>query len=128
MDEEGKSSWVFESRSQKSLQRNPISTKESTIFWITLLVCPILWVMFFFSSFFRFGWKWIPLIMIAISLNGANLIGYLRCKFSGTQQLTKMANDYVTAGMFSRAFSMAKSFGSKAAPNAGAGGGDAFAT
>ena len=67
VDEEGKSTWVFESRSQRSLQRNPINTKESTIFWITLLACPVMWVLFFFSSFVYLGWKWLPLVIIAIT-------------------------------------------------------------
>jgi hypothetical protein len=115
VDEEGKSTWVFESRSQRSLQRNPISAKESTIFWITLLVCPVMWVLFFFSSFVYFGWKWLPLVIIAITLNGANLVGYLRCKFSGTQQISKIANDYLAASMLKKAMNVIPGFGSKPA-------------
>jgi len=117
VDEEGKSTWVFESRSQGSLQRNPINGKESTIFWITLIVCPVLWILFFFSSFVYLSWTWIPLIIIAITLNGANLVGYLRCKFSGTQQISKIANDYLAASMLKRAMNMMPGFRAKTQQN-----------
>merc|ERR1712226_1784710 len=118
VDEEGKSTWILESRSQRSLQRNPISAKESTIFWVTLLACPLLWVFSFFSSFVYLNWTWLPLVIIAITLNGANLIGYLRCKFSGTQQISKIANDYLAASMLKRAMNLVPGFGgSKPAAN-----------
>jgi len=124
VDEDGKSTWIFESRSQKSLQMNPISAKESMIFWVTLIACPVLWVLLFFSSFATFSWSWLPLVLIAITLNGANLIGYLRCKFSGTQQLSKIANDYLAASMLKRAFAAMPGFGKKQGGEAS--GGDAF--
>jgi len=126
VDEDGKSTWVFESRSQKSLQLNPISAKESTIFWVTLFTSPILWVLLFFSGFFQFSWTWLPLVLIAISLNGANLIGYLRCKFSGTQQLSKIANDYLAASMLQRVISALPGFGKKNTSTSATSGGDAF--
>lgn len=113
VDEEGQSKWIFESRSQKSLGRNPINSKESTIFWATLFICPIIWVLFLISSFVTFGWKWLPLIIIALTLNGANLLGYLRCKFSGTQQISKMANDYMAASMLRKVINVIPGMGSK---------------
>merc|ERR1712000_342252 len=88
VDDDGQSKWIFESRSQKSLARNPINGKESTIFWVTLFICPIIWALLLISSFVSLGWRWLPLVVIALTLNGANLIGYLRCKFSGTQQIS----------------------------------------
>lgn len=114
VDEDGQSKWIFESRSQKSLARNPINGKESTIFWATLFISPVMWILLLFSSFVGLNWKWLPLIIIAITLNGANLLGYLRCKFSGTQQISKIANDYLAASMLKRAFSVIPSFGRKA--------------
>jgi len=125
VDETGKSTWIFESRSQKSLQMNPISMKESTIFWVTLVACPVLWVLLFFSAFATFSWSWLPLVVIAVTLTGANLIGYLRCKFSGTQQISKIANDYLAASMLKKAFTMIPGFGNKQAETSGA---DAFGT
>merc|ERR1712226_663285 len=125
VDEEGQSKWIFESRSQKSLARNPINTKESTIFWGTLFVFPIVWACYMLYSFASFGWTNLPLILIALALQGANLVGYLRCKFSGTQQISKIANEYFAASMLKRAASFVPGFGRGAAA-AEAGAGDAF--
>jgi len=113
VDEDGQSKWIFESRSQKSLARNPINTKESYIFWITLYATPILWVLSLIKNFVGLGWQWIPLILIALTLQAANLIGYTRCKFSGTQQLSKIANEYLAFSMLKRAGSFIPGFGGK---------------
>jgi len=126
VDEEGNSKWIFESRSQKSLQRNPINGKESTIFWFTLFLGPAYWLSSLFYCFMFFGWKWIPLILIALSLTGANLIGYLRCKFSGTQQLSQLANQYMAASMVKRAFNMMPGFGNKGSGQESAGNDNGF--
>jgi len=113
VDEEGQSKWIFESRSQKSLARNPINTKEKTIFWATLFICPILWALLLISAFVSLGWRWLPLIIIALTLNGANLLGYLRCSFSGTQQISKIANDYLAASMLKKVVNFIPGMGNK---------------
>ena len=117
VDEEGNSKWIFESRSQKSLQRNPINGKESTIFWFTLFFGPAYWLSSLFYCFMTLSWKWIPLILIALSLTGANLIGYLRCKFSGTQQLSQLANQYMAASMIKNVVGKIPGFGGKSQQN-----------
>ncbi|XP_068434834.1 Golgi apparatus membrane protein TVP23 homolog B isoform X2 [Clinocottus analis] len=42
VDKDGKSHWVFESRKPQS--RNPVSSAESQIFWLGLIVCPVFWI------------------------------------------------------------------------------------
>jgi len=113
VDDDGQSRWIFESRSTRSLEQNPINTKESTIFWFTLFLCPVIWILLFFTAFFSLKLSWLPLVIIAVTLNGANLFGYLRCKFSGTQQISNLANQYFAANMMKRAFSMMPGFGGK---------------
>lgn len=107
VDEEGKSQWVFESKKGiKAGGRAP----EKRVFWTGLIVAPVLWFLFFLSSFFTFSFQWTVrkiiilfmfllimlfvqtliqfdpfllvkiLTIIALALNGANLYGYIRCK------------------------------------------------
>lgn len=57
VDEDGKSHWVFESRKTDNL--NLTSSAESRIFWLGLIVCPIFWIIFVFSTIFSFKIKWL---------------------------------------------------------------------
>uniref|UniRef100_A0A8C6RVL5 Golgi apparatus membrane protein TVP23 homolog n=1 Tax=Nannospalax galili TaxID=1026970 RepID=A0A8C6RVL5_NANGA len=84
IDEDGKSHWVFESRKA-----------ESRIFWLGLITCPILWVIFAFSALFSFKVKWLAVVIMGVVLQGANLYGYIRCKVGSRKNLTSMATSYL---------------------------------
>ncbi|XP_019906397.1 Golgi apparatus membrane protein TVP23 homolog B isoform X2 [Esox lucius] len=57
VDDDGKSHWVFESRPATS--KKVATNSESRIFWLGLVVCPVLWVIFVFSTLFSFNFKWL---------------------------------------------------------------------
>ncbi|KAM5306201.1 Golgi apparatus membrane protein TVP23 homolog B isoform 2-T2 [Glossophaga mutica] len=59
IDEDGKSHWVFESRKASSQENKTVSEAESRIFWLGLVACPVLWVIFAFSALFSFRVKWL---------------------------------------------------------------------
>ncbi|XP_014974102.1 Golgi apparatus membrane protein TVP23 homolog C isoform X1 [Macaca mulatta] len=59
IDEDGKSHWVFESRKESSQENKTVSEAESRIFWLGLIACPVLWVIFAFSALFSFRVKWL---------------------------------------------------------------------
>ncbi|XP_039331651.1 Golgi apparatus membrane protein TVP23 homolog C isoform X1 [Saimiri boliviensis] len=59
IDEDGKSHWVFESRKESSQENKTVSEAESRIFWLGLIACPVLWVIFAFSALFSFRIKWL---------------------------------------------------------------------
>ncbi|XP_054454746.1 Golgi apparatus membrane protein TVP23 homolog B [Anoplopoma fimbria] len=90
VDDDGRSHWVFESRKGKK----QASDSESRIFWIGLIVCPVLWVVFAFSTLFSFKIKWVPVVIMGVVLQGANLYGYVRCKVGGKTSLKNMATNY----------------------------------
>ncbi|KAM9745100.1 Golgi apparatus membrane protein TVP23 homolog B [Menidia menidia] len=92
VDADGKSRWVFESRKPNTV--NTTSTSESQIFWLGLTVCPIFWVIFVFSTMFSFNIKWLPVVIMGLVLQWANLYGYARCKVGGGSNLRNMAKDY----------------------------------
>lgn len=92
---------------------NNIGTEaEARIFWLGLIVCPLIWTFFFFTSLFSLKIKWLvrhmllvctwqryisylnasvclpqSLVVASISLQVANLYGYLRCKTVGEDGL-----------------------------------------
>lgn len=93
IDDDGKSHWVFESR--KEGDEKQTAAAESHVFWLALVLCPIIWVAFFFISVFRLNFKWFMVVLIGIILNSANLFGYLRCKI-GNQSFSSVATKFLS--------------------------------
>ncbi|PIO11131.1 hypothetical protein AB205_0123570, partial [Aquarana catesbeiana] len=58
VDDDGKSHWVYESR-KAGQGKKSASDAESRIFWLGLITCPIIWVIFAFSALFSFKVKWL---------------------------------------------------------------------
>ncbi|XP_063556718.1 CMT1A duplicated region transcript 4 protein isoform X9 [Gorilla gorilla gorilla] len=94
IDEDGKSHWVFESRKESSQENKTVSEAESRIFWLGLIACPVLWLIFAFSALFSFRVKWLAVVIMGVVLQGANLYGYIRCKAGSRKNLTSMATSY----------------------------------
>lgn len=92
VDDDGRSHWVFEAR--KGTGKQQASDAESRVFWLGLIVCPIMWVIFAFSTLFSFKIKWMPVVIMGLVLQGANLYGYIRCKVGGKTSLKNMATNY----------------------------------
>uniref|UniRef100_A0A3B5L601 Golgi apparatus membrane protein TVP23 homolog n=1 Tax=Xiphophorus couchianus TaxID=32473 RepID=A0A3B5L601_9TELE len=92
VDDDGKSRWVFESR--KGTGKQQASDSESRIFWLGLIVCPVIWGIFAFSTLFSFKIKWMPVVIMGLVLQGANLYGYVRCKVGAKTSLKNMATNY----------------------------------
>uniref|UniRef100_A0A674A4K9 Golgi apparatus membrane protein TVP23 homolog n=1 Tax=Salmo trutta TaxID=8032 RepID=A0A674A4K9_SALTR len=83
IDEDGRSLWVFEDR--KSSPQAGGTEVEARIFWSGLIICPLIWTGFFFTTLFCLNIHWLVLVVASISLQVANLYGYLRCK-NGRQE------------------------------------------
>ncbi|KAL7989368.1 hypothetical protein Chor_012034 [Crotalus horridus] len=95
VDDDGKSHWVFEARKASAQGRKAISEAESRIFWLGLITCPLLWVIFAFSALFSFKVKWLAVVIMGVVLQGANLYGYIRCKVGSRKNLTSAATFYL---------------------------------
>ncbi|XP_054898428.1 Golgi apparatus membrane protein TVP23 homolog B [Poeciliopsis prolifica] len=92
VDDDGQSRWVFESR--KGTGKQQASDSESRIFWLGLIVCPVIWGIFAFSTLFALKIKWMPVVIMGLVLQGANLYGYVRCKVGAKTSLKNMATNY----------------------------------
>ncbi|XP_077183661.1 Golgi apparatus membrane protein TVP23 homolog C isoform X2 [Paroedura picta] len=95
VDDDGKSHWVFEARKASAPRKKVTSEAESTIFWLGLISCPLLWVIFAFSALFSFKVKWLAVVILGVTLQGANLYGYIRCKVGSRKNLTSLATSYL---------------------------------
>ncbi|XP_037399798.1 Golgi apparatus membrane protein TVP23 homolog B [Pygocentrus nattereri] len=96
VDEDGNSRWVFESRKghAQQLPASLPSDSEARIFWLGLIICPVLWVIFTFTALFSFNIKWLAVVIMGVVLQGANLYGYVRCKVGTRTNLKNMATSY----------------------------------
>lgn len=106
IDEDGKSNWMFESRKSK---KATVTVTESRIFWLSLVVCQALWIVFFFGSIFTLNFKWVMVALVGTLMNGANLIGYVRCKWGSRQGITSAAKSFFSAQFVKSMFSSSKS-------------------
>uniref|UniRef100_A0A3B5LPY6 Golgi apparatus membrane protein TVP23 homolog n=1 Tax=Xiphophorus couchianus TaxID=32473 RepID=A0A3B5LPY6_9TELE len=94
VDEDGRSHWIL------CLGPLKISAAESRVFWLGLIVCPIFWVVFVFSTIFSFNIKWLVVVIMGLVLQWANLYGYVRCKVGGKSSLRNMAKSYLSRQVF----------------------------
>jgi len=104
IDNDGVSHWHYESKKDKS----NVNALESRIFWSSLIACPLLWIIFLLVAFFTIKWSWMLMVILGVAMNGANLYGYLRCKYSSGSEIksflsTKLLTSmWKSSGYFSR--------------------------
>ncbi|XP_017746202.1 PREDICTED: Golgi apparatus membrane protein TVP23 homolog A isoform X1 [Rhinopithecus bieti] len=102
IDEDGKSHWIFEAR--KVSRNNTAATEaESRIFWLGLIICPMIWIVFFFGTLFSLKLKWLALVVAGISLQVANLYGYILCKMGGNSDISKVTASFLSQTVFQTA-------------------------
>ncbi|KAG8513461.1 Golgi apparatus membrane protein TVP23-A [Galemys pyrenaicus] len=100
IDEDGKSHWVFEARKQVSPNNLAATEAEARIFWLGLIICPMIWVVFFFSTLFSLKLKWLALVIAGISLQAANLYGYILCKLGGESDISRVTASFLPQAVF----------------------------
>lgn len=71
----GKEVWFFESMGDQS----NTNKMDRRIFWTGQYTMAALWMLFAFASFFTFSWTNTVVCLIALTLTGTNLAGYVRC-------------------------------------------------
>lgn len=120
IDDEGVSHWMYESRKVDPNLPSPINAQESKIFWTALILCPILWSVFFIVALFSLNLPWMVLVVIAIMLNLANLHGYVKCNFGAGKDISAATTDFVKSHMMRNAFDMLtkSASGASSAPQA----------
>lgn len=89
INDDGTNEWVFESHEDMT----EIDPLDSRVFWTGLYGAPGLWVMLLIIAVLKFNVEWALIVMVAVALSGANIIGYTRCKKDAKQKMRLMMSE-----------------------------------
>ncbi|XP_031575293.1 uncharacterized Golgi apparatus membrane protein-like protein CG5021 isoform X2 [Actinia tenebrosa] len=98
VDEDGNSHWVFESRKNNSI----VTPLESRLFWLGLIICPIIWTFFLVAALFALKFKWLLVVVVGLGLNIANMIGYIKCKKDAGKKIKSFAGNFLGRQLLSQ--------------------------
>lgn len=101
VDDDGVSHWVYESR-PKSQNKIKVSATEARLFWLSLIICQIIWIIFIFGTIFKLDLKWFMVALVGVIMNGANLYGYIRCKYGSKTKLSSVATGFLGQQIWSK--------------------------
>ncbi|RLN73632.1 hypothetical protein BBJ28_00004921 [Nothophytophthora sp. Chile5] len=86
INEDGTSEWVFESHEDMT----EIDPLDSRVFWTGLYGSPALWMLLLIVAVLKFNVQWALIVLVAVALSGANIIGYTRCKKDAKQKMQSL--------------------------------------
>lgn len=92
--EDGSNEWIFESLEDMA----ELSAFDSRIFWGALYVTPLIWIFFLIVAFLRLKFEYIPIVIVAIVMNAANIIGYMKCSTSAKNKMKSMVEQGMKSG------------------------------
>jgi Eukaryotic protein of unknown function (DUF846) len=75
--------WRFESITDRS----QLNVVDGRIFWWTLYATPILWLVLGIVCILKFNMSYLVIVVIAVLLSGANIVGYYKCDKDATEQM-----------------------------------------
>jgi len=99
--EDGSNLWIFESLPQQ--ERDALDSRESMVFWISLFVTPAVWVLFLLGCLLPPKPSYIVIVLVALALNSANVVGYMKCRKDAKKKLEGAATKFVVGQMINRA-------------------------
>jgi hypothetical protein len=83
---DGTNEWIFESLEDMA----EISSFDSRLFWWGLYLTPLLWVLLLVLGILRLKFEYVPIILAAISMSMANIIGYMKCSSDADAKMKSM--------------------------------------
>lgn len=89
---DGSNEWIFESLEDMS----DVDALDSRIFWTGLYGTPLIWTLFFIIAFLKLNIEWILIDVIALTLSGANIIGYTKCSKDAKEKMQNI----ISSGAF----------------------------
>ena len=64
-----------------------LAERKFYIFWLTLWLMPLVWSIFFISTFLSLNWGWLLCTVVGNVLSGANLYGYIKCSRAAKEKV-----------------------------------------
>ncbi|KAG0604444.1 hypothetical protein M758_10G172700 [Ceratodon purpureus] len=95
INDEGESVWHFESLDQQSLMA--LSKKDSWLFWWSLYLSPVIWLGLGLIAIIKFNFDYLLVVVVALVLNIANIVGFTRCQKDAKKQIEDFARQTVGA-------------------------------
>jgi len=95
--EDGSSHWYFESLADESA----VDAKDRSIFWGTLYVWPIVWIVLGILNFLAFSWDWLLLIVMILTFASSNVVGYWKCSKDQKRQMSEWAKNQAVQAVVS---------------------------
>ncbi|BDA41070.1 Golgi apparatus membrane protein TVP23 homolog B [Coccomyxa sp. Obi] len=90
------SNWRFETLEEG---QRAINGKDSACFWWTLYVVPVIWLLLGIVAIVRLKIDYLLVVVVAVVLSGANVVGYTKCSKQASAQLKSYAQQAVTSGL-----------------------------
>lgn len=75
--------WRFETIQD----RENLNVTDGRIFWWSLYACPLVWILLGVVCVLKFNLSYLIMVLIALVLNGANIVGYYKCNKDATEQI-----------------------------------------
>lgn len=75
--------WKFESIPD----RQNLNVIDGRIFWWTLYLNPVIWILLGVACVLKLSISYLLVVIIALTLSGANIIGYYKCNKDATEQI-----------------------------------------
>ncbi|KAK8968748.1 Golgi apparatus membrane protein-like protein ECHIDNA [Platanthera guangdongensis] len=95
INEQGESVWKFECLDQESLAR--MNKKDSWLFWWTLYLNAVAWIVLGIFSLIRFQADYLLVIGVCLTLSIANIVGFTRCRKDAKKQIQQFASQTIAS-------------------------------
>ena len=89
INEDGSSKWIFEALEDH--QKVRISMTEMWIFWVTMILAPLCWLLSLLICFLTVRVNYLCLSIVCFVMEGANLVGFILCARGSRAKLKKKA-------------------------------------
>jgi hypothetical protein len=99
--DDGSNEWVFESI------ENPgeVHPSDARLFWTGLYATPVIWAVFLLVAILKFSVSWLVIVLVALVLSFANIVGYYKCSNDQKKRVQSM----VQGAAFKTAFGLGTS-------------------
>ncbi|GAB0489101.1 hypothetical protein MMPV_000317 [Pyropia vietnamensis] len=98
VDEDGAGTWRFETIQN----RNALNVTDGRIFWWSLYLTPIVWVLLGVVCVLKFNLSYLLLVVVALVLSFANIYGYYQCNKDATEQMRSYVQQTVLGAAMDR--------------------------
>jgi len=103
---DGSNEWVFESIENMS----EVHPNDSRIFWWGMYIPVLLWGGLLVIDFLRFNFQWLVVVMVALAMQIANIVGYTKCSNDAKDRMRRLMDQGQAGIGMMQSFSQSSAF------------------